>query len=196
MKRPWPEIHADPGVGAVGPGQAGLARRGVGLEVATHIAGGKAGRTKGADHHVGEVLADALPQLEHFVEGRGDIGRLGVEREVGVDASIQIEHRVGERPFGGEGPRAVGGQRLTSIDQRRVDRVLEGREVAGEARIGRCGERLPRAVSASSNRLGRAEVSMTDRAVTTSWVCAPWIGERGGGVAEVVGVFPMMLGLG
>jgi hypothetical protein len=41
---------------------------------------------QGGDHHMGEVLADAGPALEHLVQGRRDVGGAGLIVEIGLDS--------------------------------------------------------------------------------------------------------------
>ena len=101
-----PQRH--PGMGGIGALQPRLARRRDGAQIAADIGRRQAEAAQPCDHHMGEILADAVALLEHLAERRRDHRRLRVVVEFGADAVHQID-RAGEDPApGAKARRGIG----------------------------------------------------------------------------------------
>ena len=92
---------AHPGVHGVRPFQARLARGRVGAQEARDVAGGDADAAQAGDHHLGEVLADAVAAGEGLGRGRVDGGGVGIEVHVAVQREADGAHGV-ERGHAGD----------------------------------------------------------------------------------------------
>ena len=71
-----------------------------GPQVSADISGGQAQRSQARDLQVSEVLTDAAPESKHLFRRGPYVGCLGIEAEVLVDPSGEIEQRFGKRPAG------------------------------------------------------------------------------------------------
>lgn len=60
--------HRHPGVGGVGALQPRLARRRVGPQIAADVTGLAVEPAQAGDHHMREILADAVALIEHLRE--------------------------------------------------------------------------------------------------------------------------------
>ena len=84
--------HGEPGVGGGRSDERGFARRRFGAKIAADVSGRQTERSQTGDAEVREVLADAAPVLDHFFQWRGDGGGDLVVFEIGVDATVEIQH--------------------------------------------------------------------------------------------------------
>ena len=71
--------------------------RGRRLEIAAHVPRGDAERPQAGNLEPREVLAHATTETEDFRQGRRDGRGVRIEREVGVNACRQVDHRVEKR---------------------------------------------------------------------------------------------------
>jgi len=104
--------------------QAGAARRRLGQQIARDIARRQAHGPHGGDADMGQVLADAGPDLEHLVQGRGHIGDGGVVAKVLVDAVHQLHGACQQRPARRKAHRAISGDFALKASHGGIELVL------------------------------------------------------------------------
>ena len=117
-------------MGRVGALQARFARRRNGAQIAADIGRRQSEAAQARDHHMGEILADAVTFFEHFVERRRDHGGLRVVFEFGPDPVHQID-RAGQNPARGrEALRRILGDRRQHRHQRAGKNITDRRRRA------------------------------------------------------------------
>jgi hypothetical protein len=183
--------HRHPGMRRIGAHQARLAGRGVGQDVAAHVAGGQADRAQAADHQLGKILADAAAAAQDLFEWSRDVGGAAVERKIGEDAVGQVERRVEVRAARGETCARVGFQVREPGDVGRRVHIAAGFQRIGAAgRPHQGAHAFPRQGMGDPVQAG-ADAQGDDRfGMDQQIVVGQGEGDVADGVAEVVEAIP------